>query len=108
MDQNQENEAKGQKAVDIDIDDNIVEGKFSNLFLVSHSPEHFVFDFATNMPGMQKAKVHSRVILTPAHARRIYEALGNSIKNYQESHGDIHQTDATHVLPGFGAPVAQA
>ena len=73
---------KGNKSnnnVNIELDENIAQGIYSNLVIVNHSPTEFVLDFINVMPGVPKAKVRSRIILTPEHAKKFINALGEII-----------------------------
>ena len=61
--------------LNIELSDEVAEGIYSNLAIITHSPSEFVIDFIKMMPGVPKAKVKSRIILTPQHAKRLYKAL---------------------------------
>jgi len=65
------------------------EGIYSNLALIATSPQEFVIDFARIMPGRDKAKVYSRVIMTPGHAKMLSTALEDNIKKYENQFGPI-------------------
>ena len=67
--------------VNIELTDEIAEGIYSNLAIIVHSPTEFVVDFIKLMPASPKAKVKSRIILTPQNAKRLYKALAENIKN---------------------------
>lgn len=64
-------------------------GIYSNLVLISHSASEFIIDFARVMPGSPKAKVFSRIVMTPPNARALLETLDRNIKMYEEKHGVI-------------------
>ena len=66
------NNPQGQ--INIELDEHIAEGIYSNLAIINHSNSEFVVDFVTLMPGVPKAKVKSRIILTPQHAKRFLKA----------------------------------
>lgn len=68
---------------------------YANLAVINHSPTEFVVDYIQVMPGMPKAKVKSRVILNPLHAKQLLAALAENVKRYEESFGDIKQPQAT-------------
>jgi hypothetical protein len=65
------------------------EGIYSNLVLIAHSPSEFILDFARILPGLQKAKVFTRIIMTPPNALLLREALNENLKKYEERFGKI-------------------
>jgi hypothetical protein len=71
---NDQNQPQGQQ-FSIELNEETAEGVYSNLAIITHSPAEFVIDFIKVMPGMPKAKVKSRVVLTPEHAKRFMRAL---------------------------------
>ncbi len=73
----------------IELDEKIGEGIYSNLVLITHSNAEFVLDFTRVLPGMPKAKVQTRVILAPPHAKALLAALEDNIKKYEENFGTI-------------------
>lgn len=75
--------------IDIALDEETAQGVYSNLVLINHSPSEFVIDFIQVMPGMPKAQVRSRVILTPEHAKRFLYAMGDNVGKYEEQMGEI-------------------
>jgi len=93
----------------IELSEEIAEGIFSNLAVITHSNTEFVIDFIRVMPGVPKAKVKSRLILTPEHAKRIAIALLDNIEKYEDINGriKIHE-DASGIPMQFGGPTAQA
>ena len=70
---------KDQK-INIELDEKTAEGTYSNLAIINHSVSEFIVDFIALMPGAPKAKVRSRIILTPEHAKRLHKALGDNIQ----------------------------
>ena len=76
------------KNINIELDEKTAQGKYSNLVLVNHSPTEFVLDFVNVMPGSPKAKVCSRIILTPQHAKNFLRAISENISRY-ENFGEI-------------------
>lgn len=95
----------------IELSEEISQGVYSNLAVISHSASEFVVDFVRIVPGTPKAKVHSRVILTPEHAKRLILALQDNINKYESLYGPIKKLDgpASPVMPvNFGGPTAQA
>ena len=72
-----------KQGIDIDLREDIAEGNYSNLAIISHSTSEFIIDFATILPGVNKAKVKSRIILTPEHAKRLLYSLHENITRYE-------------------------
>ena len=70
------NNQEGQ--INIELDEKVAEGTYSNLAIINHSNTEFVLDFISLMPGVPKAKVKSRIILTPQHAKRLLKALNEN------------------------------
>lgn len=68
-----------------------VEGKYSNFVVITHTASEFVLDFATIMPGMQKAQVVSRIVLTPEHTKRLLAAIGHNVQQFEAKFGKIVQ-----------------
>ncbi|MDR2205826.1 MAG: DUF3467 domain-containing protein [Flavobacteriaceae bacterium] len=73
----------------IEIDETTASGIYSNLAIVNHSKSEIILDFIQMMPGVQQAKVKSRIILAPIHAKEILSALTQNIENYQKQFGEI-------------------
>ena len=100
-----------QNQITIDLPEDIAEGTYANLAIIAHSHAEFVIDFVRVMPGVPKAKVKSRIVLTPEHAKRLLFALKDNISKYETVHGKIKQVEGSG-LPGipmnFGGPTAQA
>ena len=78
-----------QRKINIEIGEQESEGIYSNLAIIAISPQEFVLDFARIMPGREKAKVYSRVIMTPGHAKLLQRALEENIKKYENQFGQI-------------------
>ncbi len=79
--------------LNIELPEDVAEGVYSNLAIISHSPQEFVIDFIRTMPNVPKAKVKARVILTPEHAKRFLKALQDNIAKYEAQFGPIKSTD---------------
>jgi len=95
--------------ISIELNDEIGQGVYSNLAIITHSSSEFVLDFVRIMPGIPKAKVQSRIILTPEHAKRLLMALKDNIDKFESMNGPIKKIDSGTVLPmNFGGPAAQA
>ena len=80
---------KKVQQINIELDENVSSGEYANFVVVTHSPAEIVMDFTRLLPGVAKAKVHSRVIMAPQHAKAFLTALGDNIKRYEESNGEI-------------------
>ncbi len=93
--------------INIELDETIAEGIYSNLAIINHSASEFVMDFVCIMPGTPKAKVKSRIVLTPQHAKRLLKAMGENIQRYEAAHGDIKDTEQPPIPLNFG-PTGQA
>jgi len=96
-----------ENQLNIELPDDIAEGTYSNLAIISHSPQEFVIDFIRVMPGVPKAKVKSRVVLTPEHAKRLMKALIDNVKKYEGQFGTINDKEAPMMPMNYG-PTAQA
>ena len=78
-----------QQGIDVELDAEVAQGHYSNLAIISHSTSEFIIDFAAILPGLPKAKVRSRVILTPEHAKRLLMSLQDNIARYESNVGRI-------------------
>jgi len=107
---NQENETPvNGNQLNIELSEEIAEGIYSNLAIITHSPSEFVVDFIKIMPGTPKAKVKSRIVLTPQHAKRLMKALKDNVGKFEAAHGVIKDSEALNAVPlNFGGPTAQA
>ena len=95
--------------LNIELTEDIAKGTYSNLAIINHSPSEFVVDFIQMMPGIKKAKVKSRVILTPKHAKRLMKALVENISKFENQHGTIKDVDPSSGVPiNFGGPTPMA
>jgi hypothetical protein len=106
----QKDQDKGQQGqINIELPEEIAEGIYSNLVMIAHSNSEFVLDFIRMMPGVPKAKVKSRVVITPEHAKRLLAALKDNIRKYEESFGPIkdNQDGPKFPLP-FGGTIGEA
>jgi hypothetical protein len=93
--------------INIELDEKTAEGTYSNLAIINHSASEFVVDFVSIMPGTPKAKVKSRIVLTPQHAKRLLKALGENIHRFETAHGVITDTEQPQIPLSFG-PAGQA
>ena len=101
-------EDRNQKKINIEVKEDVASGLYSNLVIINHSPTEFVFDFVTMMPGFSKAKVVSRIVLAPQHAKKFMNALSNNVINFEKQNGSIKVVDVPKIPLDFGGPKAQA
>ena len=94
--------------INIEISEEMSEGAYANLAIITHSHAEFVFDFVNVMPGTPKSKVKSRIIMTPFHAKRFMKAIMENISRFEDSHGNIKDLEAVEIPMNFGGPTAQA
>lgn len=102
-DQNKPNQAK----INIELDEKIADGTYSNLAIINHSVSEFVVDFVNIMPGVPKSKVKSRIILTPQHAKRLLKALNENVVRFEQNHGEIKDYEQPPIPMSFG-PTGEA
>ncbi|WP_010180898.1 DUF3467 domain-containing protein [Aquimarina agarilytica] len=102
-----ENKKDNAQSINIEIDEKIAEGIYSNLAIINHSLSEFVVDFINVMPGNPKSKVKSRIILTPQHAKRLVKALNDNVKRFEHEHGEIKDYEKASIPLNFG-PTGQA
>jgi hypothetical protein len=101
-------ENQNENQLNIELSEEIADGIYSNLAIITHSNSEFVVDFIKVMPGVPKAKVKSRIVLTPQHAKRLLAALAENVSKYEQVHGTIKQTEGIAIPMNFGGPTAQA
>lgn len=78
-----------ENKIEFEIDPAVAQGHYSNFVVIAHSPSEVILDFASILPGMPKAKVGSRIILTPEHAKRLLLSLQENLRNYENNFGAI-------------------
>ncbi len=106
MAQNNPNEGE---QINIELTEEVAEGTYVNLAMIAHSNSEFVIDFIRVMPGLPKAKVKSRIILTPEHAKRLLDALKDNIQKYEASFGGIESSGNDFQFPmNFGGTMGEA
>jgi hypothetical protein len=94
--------------LNIEIAEEVAEGNYANLAIITHSHAEFVIDFVNVMPGTPKSKVKSRIILTPQHAKRFMKALTENITRFEAANGTIKDLEEIQLPLNFGGPTAQA
>ncbi|WP_400193463.1 DUF3467 domain-containing protein [Hymenobacter sp. B81] len=87
-----------EQQINIELSEDIAEGEYANLAMIAHSSSEFVIDFIRLMPGLPKAKVKARVVITPEHAKRLLAALADNIERYERSFGPVK---AQGEMPSF-------
>ena len=92
-----------QNKLNIELTDEVAQGIYSNLAIISHSSSEFLLDFIRMMPGIPKAKVKSRIILTPEHAKRLLFALQENVEKYEQQFGPIRTPQAPAAPIGFAS-----
>lgn len=97
-----------QVNINIELPEDVSEGIYSNLAIITHSNSEFILDFIRIMPGVPKAKVKSRIVLTPQHAKRLMKALKDNMSKFESVHGTVQDTEATALPLNFGGPTAKA
>ena len=104
-----EQNTDNQNQLNIELTEEVAEGIYSNLAIISHSHSEFVVDFIRLMPNVPKAKVKARIVLTPQHAKRLLKALSDNINKYENQYGIIHDPEPQLIPPmSFNTPTAQA
>lgn len=94
--------------LNIEISEEMAEGVYANLAIITHSHAEFVVDFVNVMPGTPKSKVKSRIILTPQHAKRFMKALVENVSRFEAINGPIKDLEDPQIPMNFGGPAAQA
>lgn len=101
-----DNKNQGQQ-INIELDESIADGTYSNLAIINHSVSEFVVDFVNIMPGVPKSKVKSRIILTPQHAKRLLKALNDNVVRFEKAYGEIKDFEQPPIPMNFG-PTGEA
>ncbi|HCO67170.1 MAG TPA: DUF3467 domain-containing protein [Dysgonomonas sp.] len=98
-------EKSSNNQIQIELPEDIAQGTDANLAIIAHSSSEFVIDFVRMLPGVPKAKVQSRIILTPEHAKRLLFALNDNVSQYEKLHGAIK---IDHNPPADFTPAGEA
>ena len=101
-------QANEQQQLNIEISEEVAEGTYVNLAIITHSPAEFIVDFVNVMPGTPKSNVKSRIILTPQHAKRLMKALVENVQRYEAAHGKIQELEEIAFPMNLGGVVGQA
>ena len=103
MDENQNQEGQ----INIELDETVADGTYSNLAIINHSISEFIVDFINVMPGVLKAKVKYRIKLTPQHAKRLTKALLDNVQKFEQANGEIKDYEQPPIPMNFG-PTGEA
>lgn len=102
-------ENSNENQINIELNEEVASGIYSNLAVITHSPTEFVTDFIQMLPGMPKAQVKSRIIMTPHNAKRLMRALIENVQKYEQTHGVIEEFEGGNgPTMNFGTPTTQA
>ena len=101
---------ENQNQLNIELSEEVAQGTYSNLAIITHSPSEFVVDFIRVVPGVPKAQVKSRIILTPEHAESLMKAPQDNLLKYESMYGTIQIQGGYEPTPStpFGPPKGQA
>ena len=94
--------------INIEISEEVSEGSYVNLAIITHSHAEFVFDFVNVMPGTPKSKVKNRIIMTPFHAKRFMKAIVENMGKFEAVNGTVQDLEAVEIPFNFGGPAGQA
>ncbi len=97
-----------QGQVEIELPEEEAGGTYSNLVMIAHSPSEFILDFISVMPGVPKAKVVKRMVLTPDHAKRLANALNDNVQRYEKEHGKISDNEQFDMPFNYRGPTPEA
>ncbi len=97
-----------EQQLNIELSEEMADGTYANLAIITHSFAEFVIDFVNVMPNVPKAKVKSRIVMTPQHAKRLMKALIDNVKRYESQNGIIKEQEQANTAFNFGSPTAQA
>ena len=97
-----EKHKKNVQQINIQLDEKVSSGEYANFVVVTHSPAEFVLDFTRILPGVPKAKVHSRIIMAPQHAKAFVGAINENIKKFENKHGEIKIPNKGEGFSPFG------
>jgi len=102
-----EDKKKPENSLNIELPADVADGTYANLAIISHSSAEFIIDFVGIMPGMPKAKVKSRIVMTPNHAKRLLKALAENVSKYEKTFGEISEHEQTPPYQMF-SPAGEA
>lgn len=97
-----------EQQLNIELTEEMADGEYANLAIITHSFAEFVIDFVNVMPNVPKAKVKSRIVMTPQHAKRLMRAMVDNVKRFEAQYGNIKDQETINLPFNFGMPPAQA
>ncbi len=100
--------ASQEQKIDINLPEEVAQGIYSNLAVITHSHTEFVVDFVSMMPGVPKGNVRSRIVMTPQNAKRLLHALSDNIRKFEERNGTIKEASGPEVIPVLGGNAGKA
>ncbi len=100
----EEKDKENENQINVELSEEMAEGVYSNLAMIAHSNSEFILDFIRMMPGVPRAKVKARIIVTPEHAKRLIAALKDNIDKFEDQYGPIQNSQDTE--PSFNFPVS--
>ncbi len=103
-----DNQPQPEQQLNIELTEDMADGKYANLAIITHSFAEFVIDFVNVMPNVPKAKVKSRIVMTPQHAKRLMRAMVDNVKRFEAQYGAIKEQETVTLPFNFGGPIAQA
>ena len=95
---------KKTQQINVELPQEVAEGLYANLALIAHSPSEFILDFARMLPGLPKAKVCSRMVMTPTNAKALLKTLQTNVQRYEENYGEIRMPGSANPEVGFHFP----
>jgi hypothetical protein len=103
-----EQDPQQEQQLNIELSEEMADGAYANLAIITHSFAEFVLDFVNVMPNVPKAKVKSRIVMTPQHAKRLMRALIDNVKRFEATHGAIKDQETVTMPFTFGGTTGQA
>ncbi len=94
-----------EQQINIELGEKEAEGIYSNLAIISHSPAEFVIDFTRILPGVPKARVHARIVMTPQHAKLLLHALNDNIRKYESQYGEVSVDGQQNMMNGVNPQI---
>lgn len=94
-----ENQENNNGQLQIELKEEVAQGTYANLAIITHSSSEFIMDFIRVMPGMPKAGVQSRIVLAPEHAKRLLRALEENVGKYERAFDPIRMPDEQPIPP---------
>lgn len=94
--------------INIELNEDMADGEYANLAIITHSHAEFVIDFVNVMPNVPKSRVKSRIIMTPYHAKRFMKAMVDNLQKFEQAYGVVQDVEAVEIPFNFGGPTAQA